>query len=299
MSQEKRPDDSGQPSPSPPPTKEVIDKLGTEWGDDWESAFQAEENGGAAPADEEEFLFDFADEKGDSPAAEEDPFHKEGEDDAGGESRPLLRLSLPPWLTALPTLPRRWGRKLSTLPVPRKVMLGGGLLALLLLIGLATLLSRPSRPLEIALPADPFGVGELRSPTEPLFPEELTPAPPVPPPPAPAAATPAIPEAQRLRLQLHGFFISPQDQPDPNHPNFVHVDLSLILQLAPGEEPPPLLEPALRETIYRFYRGQDRNTLQRYSLARGEMLRDLREWLDRHHPQPPIDTISFDRYWFN
>lgn len=299
MAQEKRPDDSGKSASSSPPSKEILDKLGAEWGDDWESAFQAEE-GELEGLSEEEILFDFTGDETAS-AATPTPQREADPEEAALPRDPSFQISLPAWLAALPALPVRLGRKFSALSTPRKALTGGGLLLVLLAIWLATGIGKPPQPLEIIPPADPFGLTQLRPPGESLFIEESTaePAPVPDSPPPPFAEAPPVSEAQRQRLQLHGFFIPPVIQRDPANPTFVHLDLTLSLQVAPGEEPEALLEPTLRDGIFRFYQSRNRETLQRYSLARGEMLRDLREWLDHHHSELVIDTISFDRYWFN
>ncbi|MFU8819094.1 MAG: hypothetical protein ACNA74_05130 [Desulfurivibrio sp.] len=300
MAQEKRPDDSGKSASSPPPSKEILDKLGAEWGDDWEAAFQAEEGELEGLTEEEDILFDFT---GDETASAATPT-PQGEADPEEDELPRgpsFQVSLPAWLVALPALPLRLGRKFSALSTTRKALAGGGLLLLLLAIWLATGIGNSPQSPEIIPPADPFGLNQLRPPGEPLFVEEtgVEPAPVPDSPPPPFAEAPPVSEAQRQRLQLHGFFIPPVIQRDPVNPTFVHLDLTLSLQVAPGEEPAALLEPTLRDAIFRFYQSRNRETLQRYSLARGEMLRDLREWLDQHHPELAIDTISFDRYWFN
>ncbi len=106
-------------------------------------------------------------------------------------------------------------------------------------------------------------------------------------------------QLEQRRLKLAGFFIPLEDQAVAGGQAFIHLDLSLSLRVAPGAELDQLLEPVLRESIYRFYKQQNRETLRRYSLARGEMLRDLREWLSGKHPELEIATIAFDRYWIN
>lgn len=319
MAEEKRPADSQSP------TREVLDKLGSDWGDDWESAFQAADSEDDEALLEEEF--EFADESTDShasPAAEADS--GDGSAQAAAQDGPeiswlgffknfsiagllALLLSLPERFTALPTAARSLARKFAALSLANKIIV---INCLLLLVLAVALLFRPGSDerLALVLPEDPFGIGSERAPGEPLFADDFHPLtgdqPPIPIIPEAAATAPG-PErptgppsaTEPHRLSLPGFMVPLDRQYVEGATAYVQVDLTLRLQLPPGQQPDPILAPVLRDSIYRFYQSKDRETLRRFSLARGEMLQELRLWLEQHHPELIIDTISFDRYWLN
>ena len=315
MAEEKRPDDSGKPNSGP--SQEVLDKLGSDWGDDWESAFQSEGGDSVenlSPEDEGFFLGD--EEEGQEEGGHPRSGSRLGDDDdesAAGEAYAKTGPNIAALLALFLSLPERIPplvKRFKALPTPRKIMAGGGLLALLLAAALLFRLTSPPQPLEIVLPADPFDLGESRPPGEPLFADEQAPTAPADPQTFPdqealapaeplAALAEPPPRSEQRRMKLAGFFIPLEDQAAPGGQAFIHLDLSLSLQVAPGAELDRLLEPVLRDSIYRFYQRQNRETLRRYSLARGEMLRDLREWLSGKHPELEIATIAFDRYWIN
>ncbi|MDZ7642552.1 MAG: hypothetical protein U5J62_11090 [Desulfurivibrio sp.] len=330
MAEEKRPADADSRAPS----EDILNKLGSDWGDDWEAAFQAEagDEDGETLDDDILALADTDQEDTSStasPAAASQA--AAGDTTTTGQARrwrlpPLdlaaglaLLLSLPERARtrarALPTATGHRWRWFSKLSGAHKLIVINLILLLLLL---TALLLRPgeesAREPGVVLPADPFGV-EAQTGGQPLFAEEPAPRetakpapqeaepPPAEPPtpqPLPEAATPEpAPASQRHTLELDGFLIPLGGEGEADSSAFLQLELTLRLQLTAGEEPDPLLTPVLRDSIYKFYRQQNRETLRRYTLARGDMLRELRQWLDGQHPELAIETIAFDRYWIN
>jgi hypothetical protein len=85
------------------------------------------------------------------------------------------------------------------------------------------------------------------------------------------------------------------DQPAPPV-TFVLVDITLITSLAEQEEPPADKKIFVRDIIYQFFQNKPLEELRRYSLARGEMNKELRAWLQKQWPEAPIESIIFNQY---
>lgn len=308
---------SGKGKASPPP--QILDKLGDDWGDDWESAFQSEDLDHDDEELSEEFRFDDdgRDDGADGEDGEDaalDPSDEEGQGAGGKKTGPGALGIL---LTAFTRLGRGQWRRFQALSRPQKMMTGGVTLALALILLLFYSLSRPPAPHQIVLPDDPFGLRETTATpgtigtidaidamdaVEPMAAAPADPAPPPITPPTRAAAPeplpPPPPQPERHRLSLPGFLIPVAG--DTEHGDlFLHLDLTLTIQVPSGEEPDPRLKAKLRESIYNFYHRRDPATLRRYSLARGDMLRDLRLWLEDDLPELAADAIAFDRYWID
>ncbi|MDF1615215.1 hypothetical protein [Desulfurivibrio dismutans] len=301
MAQEKGSDQGDLGSPPA-----ILDKLGdNDWGDDWEAAFQSEDQ----EADEEElageFSFDDDEEKADrttgpSPAEEVD----NATNSPGGGPGLFSRLAgIAQLLPALLRLPQNLWRSFQGLGTPQKIVGGVIFLTLLLSLLLFYTLTRPPVTRDIILPDDPFGLRESLEIAAPAEPAATPPPAEIPEPTASAAEpepppSPPPPEPDRHRLSLPDFLIPVPG--DTGHGDvFLHLDLTLTVQAPPGEPLKPVITGQLRESVYNFYRRQDPATLRRYSLARGDMLRDLRLWLEEQHPELAADSISFDRYWIN
>lgn len=312
MAEEQRPDSGGSPPPA------ALNKLDADWGDDWESAFQSEE--GADPAEEDALSFADIGIPGDGETDSESVAEAAaGGEEEEGERAPanaaaLLRnllafaLVLPQKFGQIPALAVKLGQRFAALSTPRKIITAGGAVVLVALSAIVlSLLSHPPAP-EILRPDDPFGLADQSPPGSPLFSPESSLAPAAPGPgaeilstPSETLALPAPPGAtfQRHNLELKGFFIPLEEQFAGGGQSYLHLDLTLVLRLAPAATLDPVTTPRLRDTIYRFYQRQSPETLRRFSLARGEMLRELRLWLEEHAGQPEIEAISFNRYWIN
>jgi len=105
-----------------------------------------------------------------------------------------------------------------------------------------------------------------------------------------------IREKVRKKWSLPDFLISTSDQANGEDIFFVAVDLTLILVM---DEETPLPEEQttkIRDIVFEFYNNRPLYELRRYSLARGEMKRKLKTWIDKQWPEGPLVTITFDRY---
>ncbi len=310
MAEEKRPD-SGDTSPPP-----SLGQFDTDWGADWESAFQSEE--AEAPAEVSADFFAGPETATTSQDTQSAP------PDSGSESLEQVLDGIPgqaakkdpgrriiPWASeaaaallafvrALPLIFRRddtsplrksWQRFMALSP-GRQLLVAG---AVLLIVAGAAFVLRPGaepEPAIIEAQSDP----QFLLPPDPqaLSPEELLPeATPAPPPTIPPA-----PEIVRRKWPFPGFLI-PVSGKDGAEVALVQVDLTLLTQLPEGQELPLDQESLIRDQLYRFYLTQTPDKLRRYSLARGEMLRDLREWLNQQLPDLAVESISFDRYAIN
>lgn len=189
-------------------------------------------------------------------------------------------------LTALYHFGRqRW----QELPRPKQILTGVAVAALVIL---------PFFFPQTAEPPEPTATTEAPLATAPA---QTAAAPETPPPTAtPPETTPEeVQEKVRVKWPLPAFLIpAPPPQDAPPKANFVQVDITLILQLAQEEKPPTEKELLVRDIIYQFYINQPASELRRYALARGEMNRKLRAWLDKQWPDAPIEAIVFNRYHF-
>ena len=92
-------------------------------------------------------------------------------------------------------------------------------------------------------------------------------------------------------------FIIPVNNPAPDQPvTFVLVDITLIASLDDQEDPPADKKIFVRDIIYQFYQNKPLEELRRFSLARGEMNKELRAWLLKQWPEAPIESIIFNQY---
>lgn len=287
MAEEPRPDPSA-PDKSGLPAAEHAD---TDWGADWESAFQAEDDTFFTTADEEFFL-DEEPTQAAAPAADaalEKALAEAQPGSGGAAARPTLPSldagALLGKLAALPTallaLPLTLWQRLTALPIGTRVLV----LALALFVPLTGitaywLLSTPAPPPQLAgVPAasPPPGGGEAH-------------------PPAATEAPPPVPEKVRKKIALQGFLIPVRDEKSGGAMVFVQVDLTLHTLLGEEEELSPEKEAMARDIVYQFFTNHTLSELRRYQLARGELQRDLRAWLEKQWPDAPVESITFSRY---
>ena len=110
----------------------------------------------------------------------------------------------------------------------------------------------------------------------------------------PEATTPAIAKI-RKKWPMRAFFIAVQPK-DDTEGLLVRIDLNLVLLLEPASNIPEEKQAFVRDIIFQFFANRPPEELRRYSLARGEMIRNLESWLQKEWPQNPIASIMFDRY---
>lgn len=137
-------------------------------------------------------------------------------------------------------------------------------------------------PVETKLPADQKNQPQpaSSSPTQTLRQPEVT--------------TPA-PAKIRKKWPMRAFFIAVQPK-DNTEGILVRIDLNLVLLLEPASNIPEEKRAFVRDTIFQFFSNRPPEELRRYSLARGEMIRNLESWLQKEWPHNPIASIMFDRY---
>ena len=290
---------------------EIPDNLDDDLGDDWESAFQAED-------------FIFSEETGDDgflagtgtndldistlvegttvaqkkPAAETtsvasektsgtEPPQEETSSPAVSRLNQILStlaasaLSLPGWYSSRPILQRIL---LPAIPL------------LLCIIGIGFLFSNTTKQQlqEQALqesPPETVAVAALDQTEDPVLPGPAIQGSQ----PVAETKTPALPDKKfRKKWTLPSFFIAAGDSNNPSL--FVSIDLTLILQLGPDKQLPEDRLSYLRDSIFQFYRNRPAYELKHFALARGEMIRQLNNWLKKEWPDSPISTIMFNRY---
>ncbi|MFA6899846.1 MAG: flagellar basal body-associated FliL family protein, partial [Desulfurivibrionaceae bacterium] len=92
-------------------------------------------------------------------------------------------------------------------------------------------------------------------------------------------------------------FIIPINNPASDQPvTFALVDITLIASLNDQEDPPAEKKIFVRDIIYQFFQNKPLEELRRFSLARGEMNKELRAWLLKQWPEAPIESIIFNQY---
>ncbi len=273
----------------------------TNWGEDWESAFQAEDD-----------AF-FSDEK-----EEENFFLEENEPTAApGVAAQELDSSLKKTLSGIPD------QDVASGAHPRKALLDLEPLTALFLTGKIAAQKQFTRlqsfPIFVRIPlyASPFliiGILFALTSTSPPPPALLQPAssPSQHPgtatgPPEQPAHAEAPPGEMSQASQLHpgkvrkkwGFpaFIIPINNPAPDQPvTFVLVDITLVASMNDQEDPPEDKKIFVRDIIYQFFQNKPLEELRRFSLARGEMNKELRAWLLKQWPEAPIESIIFNQY---
>ncbi|MGV1099956.1 flagellar basal body-associated FliL family protein [Thiovibrio sp. JS02] len=287
---------SEDPFASPP--KDAADHEEANWGEDWESAFQAEDDVFFAEGGEEEEGF-FQDDKAQTSGTRKpqtDLAASLAESLAGipDQQRPARDAAAPPsalkasassLFAGLAALISSQWQRLQALPLPLRIP---AYLLPAVLLGVLLFMSSGGPDLATApQPADSqpqSGAGALTQPDG-----------------APGSAgdaphQPALAEKVRKKWPFPSFLISvpPQDGEQPT--TFVMVDITLVAALDAQEEPPADKKTFVRDIIYQFYLNHPVEDLRRFSLARGEMNRKLRAWLEKQWPGAPIESIIFDRY---
>jgi len=112
-----------------------------------------------------------------------------------------------------------------------------------------------------------------------------------------------LPEASQLhpgkvrkKWPFPAFFIPVAGQTPGQPVTFVLTEVTLYVSLDEQEEPPAEKKIFVRDIIYQFFQNRPIEDLRRFSLARGEMGRELRAWLLKQWPDAPVESISFNQY---
>jgi len=273
-------------------TETPADQDETNWGEDWESAFQAEDDAFFSDEKEEENFF----------LEENEPTATAG---AAGQD---IDSSLKDALAGIPD------QGLA----PAKSLIGAGALAALLLsvkIAAQKQFTRlQSFPIFVRIPlyALPFLVigivlaliGTSKPPPALLQTTQHPGTTGIPP---DKTTSPGGSQEFSQASQLHPgkvrkkwafpAFIIPVNNPASDQPvTFVLVDITLIASLDEQEEPPADKKIFVRDIIYQFFQNRPLEELRRFSLARGEMNKELRAWLVKQWPEAPIESIIFNQY---
>ncbi|MEA1933651.1 MAG: hypothetical protein U9N60_04370 [Thermodesulfobacteriota bacterium] len=103
-------------------------------------------------------------------------------------------------------------------------------------------------------------------------------------------------EEVRKKWLFSSFFIPAVAQNSQEKTTFVSLDLTLVVLLEKGRELPEYKRIFVRDLIYQFYLNQPLYELRRYSLARGEMVKKLHAWILKQWPEGSIHKIIINRY---
>ncbi|MBA3004451.1 MAG: flagellar basal body-associated FliL family protein [Desulfurivibrio sp.] len=291
---EDRPQSADQFASTDTPT----DQDETNWGEDWESAFQAEDDAFFSEGKEEDFFLE-----------EKEPTVSSGDVGQGLDS------SLEKALSGIPDHDAASGVH------PTKSFPGAGAITALLLSGKIAARKQFARlqsfPIFVRIPLYALPLLLITA----IYFLSGTSAPP----PALRQATTSsaehpgsafspdaktnggglVGESQTNRLHpgkvrkkwAFPAFIIPVKNPASDQPiTFVLVDITLITSLAEQEDPPADKKIFVRDIIYQFFQNKPLDELRKYSLARGEMNRELRAWLQKQWPDAPIESIIFHQY---
>ena len=276
------------------PTDQDDSSSSSDWGADWEAAFQAEEDA-MFSFDEGEYeeLFKQAPNlpseatlsEGESPESEAQAKEK--------PSKSLSNLLLAPahalfdQITALYKSPQFIIRMLAyAVPV---------LLCLAFVITLFTPSPAPKTEIkpQVAVPDVPgaFDILEkaaLRAKSQTEKKDQQV---------APEILTQLAPgEKVRKKWSFSSFLIPASTEDDSTKLSFIVIELTLVTLLDADEPLPEDKKPYIRDVIYQFYANRPLYELRRYSLARGEMKRKLQAWVQKQWPEFPVESIIFDKY---
>lgn len=271
----------------------------SEIGDDWGEAFEAEDF--VFSPDEEasnEFFI------GDDGTAE---FPENEKVEETAPPPPLLgslaeKLNLPllaPILNSLQPFLLQAQKQYRKISLPCRLALAGNIILLMVIL---TILSGPEEPPpavatapSVTLPApDLPEPGAAQPAPDPNSGQESG---------APTAREP-LPDLPEIQIQekigkkwtFPAFLIAATTNADDQTPSLITANVTLEIQLHQGEELPVDQEIFVREIIYQFFNNQPLEELQRYSLARGELKKKLKAWLEKQWPETSISAVILDHY---
>jgi len=271
----------------------------SDWGEDWESAFQAEEY----LFSEEEADADLAPSLGYADA------EADGDADVAPDAAATtdFKASSHRLLTGIETLARAL--------LPKKLRLPAGIagrindwaaslsakswLAITSILTLLLLFSivvnwrgGADRPVPPPAPIADLDVATTTAPPT----GDVPPAAPAPLP-AKTAEVVVPPQVDRhSKKWTFAPFLIPTTDQETKEVTFVTIDLALISALEAQAELPQDKKPMVRNIIFQFFSNRPLQELRRYSLARGEMNRKLLEWIRTEWPEGAVEGIIFNRY---
>jgi hypothetical protein len=266
-------------------TETPADQDETNWGEDWESAFQAEDDAFFSSEKDEDFFLE-----------ENEPTV------TAGVAAQELDSSLEKTLAGIPD------QAVTATAQPAKSLGGAAALTALLLSAKTTAQKQFARlqsfPIFVRLPL--YGLPLLLVGIVFVLSSTSTP-PPTTSVSRDTATGAATPQGFNQASQLHPgkvrkkwafpAFIIPVNNPAGAQPvTFVLVDITLIASLGEQEDPPADKKIFVRDIIYQFFQNRPLEELRRFSLARGEMNKELRAWLLKQWPEAPIESIIFNQY---
>lgn len=76
----------------------------------------------------------------------------------------------------------------------------------------------------------------------------------------------------------------------------VSIDLTLLAKLEEGQSLPDDKKIFVKDIIHQFYTNRPAYELKRFALARGDMISQLNTWITKQWPENPFDTVAFSRY---
>jgi len=267
-------------------TETPADQDETNWGEDWESAFQAEDDAFfSSEKDEDFFLEENEPTVTAGVAAQELDSSLEKtlagipDQAAAATAQPAQYLAGVAALTALflagKIAAQKQFARLQSFPIFIRIPLYG---LPLLLVGIVFALSRAFAPSPAAIPVSHDTATGAATPQE-------------------FSQTSQLHPGKVRKKWAFPAFIIPVNNPASEQPvTFVLVDITLIASLDEQEDPPSDKKIFVRDIIYQFFQNKPLEELRRFSLARGEMNKELRAWLLKQWPEAPIESIIFNQY---
>lgn len=285
---------------------ELPEGLDDDLGGDWESAFQAEDFM-LTPEDEAEVFLEKEDGVSDDldlasllESDDSQPKHPAAISPASAEEEIIAEeskkaLSLTSFLpAALIAILARYAGWFQSRPFYQKILFPSLVLVSVLFLCAVVFFRSTSQQLAEQQAPDLAPPVETKAPTHQKDQPDLASSSPQQTLQQPAPTTQA-PGKNRKKWPMQAFFIAVQQKDSPES-LLVRIDLNLVLLLDPGSNIPEEKRAFVRDTIFQFFANRPPEELRRYSLARGEMIRNLDAWLQKEWPQNPIASIMFDRY---
>ncbi len=295
---------------TPPPEKDAdydpLAALDDDLGDDWESAFQAEDfmfspddessdfflsDGNTADEDEDiAGLMADQDEENKAPKGEEDARSPSTGQDAAVEPPGVLEFPSRLQILAASLLQLFQGR-----PLHQRLLIGTLPVALSLII-ISTLFfqAEHDEPVPLDQQAMVSEPHDYAPPSQGQDSSTATPPPKQTPALAPEPGSPVELETIQQKWKLPTFIIVATSK---NRAELIiNIDLTLIAYLEKGQDLPADKQTYVKDIIYQFYANRPAHELKRFALARGDMISQLNAWLNKQWQGNPFDTIFFSSY---